>query len=84
MFLRWTRGTSEPHEDISPTSDVELPVVPDWGALVGKADAVASVIDRHLAYESALQGREVTVGTLCPAQKASLASDVAHVARGEW
>lgn len=83
MFLRWTRGTSQPHEEISPAPDIELPVAPDWDVLVRKADALAAVIDRHLAYESALQGREMAAGALCPAQKASLASDVARAVRGE-
>jgi hypothetical protein len=43
---------------------------------------MADVIDSHLAYESAIQGRTLSVGALCPAQKASLASDVAYVVRG--
>jgi len=83
MFLKWTRVTPEPHEEISPAPETELPVAPDWDSLVRKADAMAEVIDRHLAYESALQGRDLTVGALCPAQKASLASDVARLVRGE-
>lgn len=83
MFLRWTRATPEPHEEIAPGPEIEMPVAPDWDVLVRKADAMADVIDRHIAYESALQGREMTVGALCPAQKASLASDVARLVRGE-
>jgi hypothetical protein len=83
MFLKRTRSVSEPREEISASPCIDLPVVADWDDLVRRADALADVIDSHLAYESALQGRTLSVGTLCPAQKASLAGDIAHVVRGD-
>jgi hypothetical protein len=64
-----------------PSPGIDLPVAPDWDDLVRGADTLADVIDQHLAYESALQGRDMSVGALCPSQKTSLASDVAYVVR---
>lgn len=56
-----------------------LPVAEDWDELVRKSNMAADVIDRHLDFESKLQGRELRPMTLCPEQKVSLVSDLAAV-----
>jgi len=56
-----------------------LPVVENWDGLVLRADKIAEVIDRHLDFESKLQGRELRPMTLCPEQKVSLVSDLSAV-----
>ncbi|MCE5322676.1 hypothetical protein LLG46_05085 [bacterium] len=53
-----------------------MPVAEDWESLVHRADKMTDVIDRHLDFESKLQGRELRPNTLCPEQKVSLVSDL--------
>lgn len=60
-------------------TEFPLPVAKDWDDLVARAEAAAEVIDRHLDYESKLQGRELRPITLCPEQRVSLASDLTAV-----
>ena len=59
--------------------ELPLPVVQDWDALLQRADRMAEVIDRHLDFESKLQGRQLRPITLCPEQKVSLATDLTAV-----
>jgi len=61
------------------TDEFPLPVAEDWDELVRKSNMAAEVIDKHLDFESKLQGRELRPVTLCPEQKVSLASDLAVV-----
>ena len=56
-----------------------LPVAEDWYDLVAKSSTMAEVIDKHLDFESKLQGRELRPMTLCPEQKVSLVSDLVAV-----
>jgi hypothetical protein len=56
-----------------------IPVVPNWDELVTRANRMAEVIDKHLDFESRLQGRELRPVTLCPEQRVSLASDLTAV-----
>lgn len=56
-----------------------LPVAEDWADLVGRAEKAAEVIDRHLEYESKLQGRELRPNTLCPEQRVSMVSDLTAI-----
>ncbi|MGI6294939.1 MAG: hypothetical protein ACOX3G_02525 [Armatimonadota bacterium] len=56
-----------------------LPVAEDWDELVQKSKKMCDVIDKHLDFESKLQGRELRPMTLCPEQKVSLISDLAAV-----
>lgn len=56
-----------------------LPVAEDWGELVAKCEKAAEVIDKHLDYESKLQGRELRPITLCPEQRVSMVSDLTAV-----
>ncbi len=56
-----------------------LPVAEDWDDLVNKSQKVAEIIDRHLDYESKLQGRELRPVTLCPEQRISMVSDLTTV-----
>ena len=51
----------------------------DWEDLVAKSEKAAEVIDRHLDFESKLQGRELRPTTLCPEQKVSMVSDLTCV-----
>lgn len=60
-------------------ADYPLPVAEDWDVLVEKSVKAAEVIDKHLDFESKLQGRELRPMTLCPEQKVSLVSDLAVV-----
>lgn len=59
----------------------ELPIriAEDWDTIVTRADEMAEVIDRHLEFESKLQGRELRPVTLCPEQRVSLISDLSAV-----
>lgn len=56
-----------------------LPVAEDWDELVQKSNRMCDVIDKHLDFESKLQGRELRPMTLCPEQKVSLVSDLAAI-----
>ncbi|MDO8587131.1 MAG: hypothetical protein Q7T82_08840 [Armatimonadota bacterium] len=56
-----------------------LTVAPDWDGLVSKANWMVEVIDRHLDFESKLQGRDLRPITLCPEQRVSLATDLTAV-----
>lgn len=42
-------------------------------------DVVMQVIDRHISFESKLQGGELTPITLCEEQQVSLASDINYL-----
>ena len=53
-----------------------LPVAEDWDDLVAKSERMADTIDKHLDFESKLQGRELRPITLCPEQKVSMVSDL--------
>ena len=53
-----------------------LPVAEDWDDIVAKSEKMAETIDKHLEFESKLQGRELRPITLCPEQKVSLVSDI--------
>jgi hypothetical protein len=61
------------------TDEFPLPVAEDWDDLVSRSERMADLIDRHLDFESKLQGRELRPMTLCPEQKVSLVSDLAVV-----
>lgn len=60
-------------------AEYPLPVAEDWTDLVNKAEKAAEVIDKHLEYESKLQGRELRPNTLCPEQRVSMVSDLTAV-----
>lgn len=75
--LKYLLAREAPPEVDQPEID-ELPlrVAEDWDALVAKSEKMAEVIDKHLDFESKLQGRELRPITLCPEQKVSLVSDL--------
>lgn len=56
-----------------------LPVAEDWDEMVRRANRTAEVIDRHLDYESKLQGRELRPITLCPEQRVSMVTDLTGI-----
>ena len=60
-------------------TEFPLPVADDWDELVSRANQTADIIDKHLDFESKLQGRELRPSTLCPEQKVSLVSDLTAV-----
>ena len=64
---------------VEETTEFPMPVAEDWDNIVRRADKAADVIDRHLDFESKLQGRELRPNTLCPEQKISLVSDLKAV-----
>jgi len=72
-FVMEARPETRPEE----LDEFPLPVAEDWGDLVAKSNEMAELIDRHLDFESKLQGRELRPMTLCPEQKVSLVSDLA-------
>jgi hypothetical protein len=71
--------------DIDATADrgtveeLPIPVAEDWDVIIMRATKMAEVIDRHLDFESKLQGRDLRPVTLCPEQKVSLISDLTAV-----
>jgi hypothetical protein len=69
----------KPDAEKHDVDELPLPVVPNWDELVSRADRMAEVIDRHLDFESKLQGRELRPVTLCPEQRVSLVSDLTVV-----
>lgn len=56
--------------------DLPIPVAWDWDVIVNRAEKMSEIIDRHLDFESKLQGRRLRPITLCPEQRVSLASDL--------
>ena len=62
-------------EEVYP-QELPIRVAEDWDELVIRANRAADIIDRHLEFESRLQGRELRPSTLCPEQKVSLVSDL--------
>jgi len=68
------------HEALQPrVGEFPLPVAKDWDELVARADLAAEVMDRHLDFESRLQGRDMRPVTLCPEQKVSMVTDLSAV-----
>ena len=59
--------------------ELPIPVAEDWDTIIRRANKVADVIDRHLEFESKLQGRQLKPVTLCPEQRVSLVSDLSAV-----
>ncbi|MCL5103322.1 MAG: hypothetical protein M1133_04305 [Armatimonadetes bacterium] len=70
---------TEQEARVEEITEFPLPVAEDWDLVVRKSDKMADVIDRHLDFESKLQGRELRPNTLCPEQKVSLVSDLTVV-----
>jgi hypothetical protein len=60
-------------------NELPLKVAPDWDDLVLRANKMTEVIDRHLEFESKLQGRELRPVTLCPEQRVNLATDLSAI-----
>jgi hypothetical protein len=73
----------DPEYDIqaagSEVQELPIPVAEDWDQLVADAGKMAEVIDRHLEFESKLQGRDLRPVTLCPEQRTSLVSDLSTI-----
>ena len=67
------------HDGDSRLDDFPIRVAEDWDVWLARADRMAEVVDRHLEFESKLQGRELRPCTLCPEQKASLVTDITAV-----
>jgi hypothetical protein len=70
---------ASPPADKRDVEELPLPVVPNWDELVSRANSMAEIIDKHLDFESKLQGRELRPVTLCPEQRVSLVSDLSVV-----
>ena len=73
---RLTLSMAEHETSKESLEEFPLPVVEDWDELVSRSEKMADVIDKHLDFESKLQGRELRPMTLCPEQKVSLVSDL--------
>ena len=69
----------EQEAEAAEVSEFPLPVAEDWDEIVQKSNKVADVIDKHLDFESKLQGRELRPITLCPEQKVSMVSDLTAI-----
>lgn len=69
----------EPIPDRHEVEELPLKVAEDWDSVVSRAEKMAELIDRHLIFESKLQGRELRPVTLCPEQRVSLISDLSAV-----
>ena len=68
-----------PSAERTEIDEFPIKVAIDWDCLVTRANAMSEVIDRHLEFESKLQGRELSPITLCPEQRVSLVSDLSAV-----
>ncbi len=71
-----TTNQEIPNEEVD---EFPLPVAQDWDELIAKSNRMAEIIDKHLDFESKLQGRELRPITLCPEQKVSMVSDLTAV-----
>ncbi|MFA6492697.1 MAG: hypothetical protein WCV58_00955 [Patescibacteria group bacterium] len=67
------------------TEEIEVPVVSpeEWQKKVKKGIDVIAAITKHCQFEASLQGREISVGSLCPEQKESLAEDLTFLVEGK-
>lgn len=75
-LLLSTTDQEMPNEEVD---EFPLPVAQDWDELLTKSNRMAEIIDKHLDFESKLQGRELRPITLCPEQKVSMVSDLTAV-----
>lgn len=75
-LLLSTTDQEMPNEEVD---EFPLPVAQDWDELLAKSNRMAEIIDKHLDFESKLQGRELRPITLCPEQKVSMVSDLTAV-----
>lgn len=78
-LIRLLTETEQPSIEPVEAENLPLPVAEDWDLLVNSASRMADVIDKHLDFESKLQGRELRPVTLCPEQKVTLATDLSFV-----
>lgn len=78
-LIRFLNETEQPSIQPVEADNLPLSVAEDWDLLVNSASRMADVIDKHLDFESKLQGRELRPVTLCPEQKVSLATDLSAV-----
>lgn len=69
----------EPTAERAEVEELPIRVAADWDSVVAGANKMAEVLDRHLEFESKLQGRELRPATLCPEQRISLVSDLTAV-----
>lgn len=69
----------EPKVERTEVEDLPIRVADDWDEIVSSATRMADVIDRHMDFESKLQGRELRPITLCPEQRVSLVTDLSAV-----
>ncbi|MEN6370522.1 MAG: hypothetical protein ABFD64_00775 [Armatimonadota bacterium] len=76
---RFLERDSEVIEDRDVVEELPIKIAEDWDVIVGNANLMAEVIDRHLDFESKLQGRDLRPVTLCPEQRVSLISDLSAV-----
>ncbi|MFA6492530.1 MAG: hypothetical protein WCV58_00035 [Patescibacteria group bacterium] len=65
----------------TPTNRVEekelpITVADDFDKVVANAEKVADVIDRHLNFESKLQGSDLNPVSLCREQRVALTTDL--------
>ena len=70
---------NEKKAEAAEVEEFPLPVAEDWDEIIQKSNRVADVIDKHLDFESKLQGRELRPITLCPEQKVSMVSDLTSI-----
>jgi len=66
---------------VPPLEEYPLPIAADWPGLVASAESAASVIDTHLDFEQAAQGRRMTPVMLCSEQRIALATDLMGICR---
>ena len=59
--------------------EVQIKVAPTYEQDLARARAACELLDRHVKFESALQGQELTPPGLCDEQRASLAADLREV-----
>ena len=69
----------EQEAEAAEVEEFPIPVAEDWDEIIQKSKSVADVIDKHLDFESKLQGRELRPITLCPEQKVSMVSDLTSI-----
>jgi hypothetical protein len=67
------------------TTEIPLPVVPDWEAQVRQSTRLARLIDRHLDYEAysrtVIEAELLSPRRLCPEQRVDLTTDLFAVVR---
>ncbi len=79
LILKHIPNNNRPKRAPNVLEELSIGVRDDWDAVVADATRIAAIIDRHLDFESKMQGRVLRPVALCPNQRVNLISDLSAV-----